>query len=62
MNVWIVWIGILLVLAVLFRLLWGFADRLDRKEKDEREWESYLQDLWKIDPEQAAYWEWLRNQ
>lgn len=62
MNMWIIWFIVLLVLAALFRWLWSIADKLDRKEAEERAWETYLQELWKLDPEKAAYWEWLRNQ
>jgi peptide methionine sulfoxide reductase MsrA len=55
MMVWAAWLSILSAIALIFYLLWRYADKIEREEQFEQQWKDYLTQLWATDPNQAAY-------
>jgi hypothetical protein len=56
------WIAVLATIALIFYLLWRFAEKIEREEEEERRWSEYLTFLWHTDPHQANYWQQVHDQ
>jgi len=54
---WSFWIGVLSIITFIFWMLWRYARRIEEAEYEERQWRTYIDQLWQIDPPQAQYWQ-----
>lgn len=57
MMVWVAWIAILSAIALIFYLLWQYADKIEREEQFEQQWKEFLANQWATNPNQAMYWQ-----
>lgn len=58
----ILWIGILTVVSIIFRILWKFADGIEQAEQLDLQWQQYLNELQQYDYNAFQYWQLIYEQ
>ena len=56
---WLFWIGLLIIMAIVFRWLWKLAAKIEQEELEEKQWLEYIAWMQQYDPYQAMQWQEL---
>jgi hypothetical protein len=47
------WLGLIIGVTLIFWWMWRFAGKIENDIEQERQWDEYITNMWRVDPYQA---------